>query len=89
MNEEEDDRVADLSDPEGPDELERDDPDAPPLMPCPYCGKMIHEEAEWCHLCGKYLSEEDKSPGAPKWILIGALLGMLGLFGCTIAWLLS
>jgi hypothetical protein len=49
---------------------------------------MIHEQAEWCHLCGKYISEEDRSRTVPTWILIGTLLALLGLGGGFLLWLL-
>lgn len=40
------------------------------LDPCPYCRKMIHEDAEWCHHCGKYLSKEDAPERIPLWIIL-------------------
>jgi hypothetical protein len=79
----------DLTDPEGPDKSDMDDPDGPPLIECPYCHKMIHEDSEWCHLCGNYLSEEEAANAVPMWILIGTVLGILGLLGGVLLWMFT
>jgi hypothetical protein len=46
-------------------------------MPCPYCRRPIHEEAERCPHCERYLSDED-APTArkPWWVIAGAVICM-------------
>ncbi len=44
-------------------------------IPCPYCRRAIHEEAERCPYCEHYLSQEDAPPGPkPWWLLAGVLV---------------
>ncbi len=44
-------------------------------MPCPYCKRPIHEDAQRCPYCEHYLSEEDAPPGRkPWWIIAGAVI---------------
>ena len=44
-------------------------------IPCPYCGRSIHEEAERCPYCGRYLSDIDAPPPRrPLWIAVGVLV---------------
>lgn len=88
MKDIDDDEPEDLTDWEDPDESDQDADDEPEVMPCPYCGKSVHEQTEWCHHCGKYLSEEDRATSPPGWIVIGTLLGLLGVIGfCLLAFL--
>ena len=70
---------ADDIDPEAPDASDMDRDDEPAVMPCPYCGKMISEETEICHLCGRYLSTEEIKNRVPKWIMIGTVLALVGM----------
>lgn len=74
-----DDRDDDF-DPEGPDPSEMDPEDGLEVFDCPKCGKPVHEQSEWCPHCGTYLTEEDKSP-PPKWIVIGAAVGIVATVG--------
>jgi predicted nucleic acid-binding Zn ribbon protein len=61
------------------------DDDSLPTDECPYCKKMIHEQAEWCHHCGQYLSREDQPRSVPLWLILttaALLLAMAwGLLG--------
>jgi predicted nucleic acid-binding Zn ribbon protein len=51
-----------------------DDAEEEPTVPCPYCHKPIHEDAQRCPYCENYISEEDAPPRRkPWWIIIGAL----------------
>ena len=51
------------------------DDDESETVPCPYCKRQIHEDAERCPYCEQYISAEDAPPGRkPWWIIIGALL---------------
>jgi len=36
--------------------------DDEPTVPCPYCGREIHEESPRCPYCGNYLSAADAPP---------------------------
>ena len=40
-------------------------------VPCPYCRRPIHEDAQRCPYCEQYISEEDAPGGRkPWWILL-------------------
>lgn len=48
--------------------------DDEPTIPCPWCRREIHEDAEQCPYCEHYLSDEDApSPGKPWWIIVGTI----------------
>jgi len=57
-----------------PDPSDIDSTDEPGLDVCPYCRKMITEEAERCHHCGKYLSAEDAPLSKPAWFVIAVIV---------------
>lgn len=61
------------------DEEEDDD-----TIPCPYCGRAIHEEAERCPYCESYISEEDTPEHQPRprpwWFLVGFLLCLIVIY---------
>ena len=61
------------------------DDDEEPLVPCPWCRREIPEDAPRCPYCEHYISRED-APASPKpwWILIGAVLALLG----ALVWIL-
>ncbi len=43
-----------------------------PTVPCPYCRQEIHEDAQRCPHCERYISDEDAPTAAkPGWIVIG------------------
>jgi hypothetical protein len=54
----------------------QDDEEA--TVPCRYCGRSVHEEAQRCPHCAHYLSEED-APSEPRpwWFIVGILLCLL------------
>jgi 3-deoxy-8-phosphooctulonate synthase len=56
-----------------------------PVDDCPHCGKSVHEQAEWCHHCGQYLSREDAPARVPLWIILGAAAAL----GTMMFWMLS
>ena len=67
-------RVA-LEDDWDDDEEDWDDDDEADTIPCPYCQRQIHEDAERCPYCEHYISDEDAPPPRkPWWIVIGTLL---------------
>ena len=52
--------------------------DDEPTIPCPYCGREIHEDSEQCPYCQQYISQEDLRPSRkPWWIIVGVLLCLL------------
>ena len=63
------------------DEVGEEDDDGDDTVPCPYCRRPIHEDAQRCPYCETYISEED-APAArkPWWIIIGALLCLLAVY---------
>jgi predicted nucleic acid-binding Zn ribbon protein len=68
----EDDEDWDDSEPDEP--VDEDDDDT---IPCPYCGKSIHEDSERCPHCESYISREDAPPARrPLWLIIGAVAGL-------------
>jgi hypothetical protein len=71
--EHDDDEEDDDVDPDAPDESDMDSHDEPDLDTCPYCRKMITEDATRCHHCGNYLSQEDAPLSKPAWIVIVAI----------------
>ena len=76
---EEDDDADDLDG--DPDESEMDQDageEMGELLRCPHCRRMIHEESERCPECGKYISEEDAPSRTRVWVLVGAVLALLG-----------
>lgn len=89
QDEKDDDDLLSGADHEDPDPSDQDDEDEPDVMDCPYCGKSVHEQSEWCHHCGKYLSKEDVSPSVPKWIVIGTVLGIAAMLGWFVIWILA
>ena len=63
------------------DDLEDDfdgEEDDEPTVPCPYCRREIHEDAQRCPYCEQYISTED-APAQPKpwWILVGVAVCLL------------
>jgi predicted nucleic acid-binding Zn ribbon protein len=69
-----------------PDPSDMSSGDEPGLDACPYCRRMISEEAVRCHHCGKYLSQEDHPRGQS--ILITLLIVLL-VVAAIMGWLLS
>ena len=60
-----------------PDESDMNDSDETDVDDCPYCGKSIAEDAEWCHHCGNYLSREDAPRRVPLWVWAAAAFAAL------------
>jgi len=56
------------------DEFGAEDDDEP-TVPCPHCGTEVHEDAQQCPHCERYISAEDAPPARkPWWIIIGAVV---------------
>jgi hypothetical protein len=76
----EDDWDDDIEADEGDDYDVSDDEDEP-TIPCPYCHRPIHEEAERCPHCEQYVSQEDAPPARkPWWILVGVAAGLYAVY---------
>ena len=67
-------------DPDDPDLADQDDPDDfDETVPCPYCRKPVHEQAEICHHCGRYIVEADAPRGYPWWVWVGLILCLVAV----------
>lgn len=52
-----------------------EDPADDNTVPCPHCRRQIHEDAERCPYCERYLSDEDTVTfQKPWWVVVGALV---------------
>jgi len=60
------------------DDIDTEDDDEP-TVPCPYCRREIHEEAEQCPYCEQYISAEDAPPARKPWWLLGGVVVCLYL----------
>jgi uncharacterized paraquat-inducible protein A len=50
-------------------------------MPCPYCKRPVHEDAQRCPYCEQYLSEEDAPRSQkPWWIIVGAVICLYAVY---------
>jgi hypothetical protein len=85
----EDDEV----DPEAPDESDMDPDDdeggddAVDTVPCPYCHRPVHEDADICPHCRNFISFQDASHRRPLWIVVAAILAIIGI-GWWVVWML-
>lgn len=65
-------------DPDGADE-------AGETIPCPFCAKPVHEDADVCRRCGNYIGGVDAPrPHLPLFLWIGVILAAL----CVLTWVL-
>lgn len=63
------------------DEGPEDPGDEESTIPCPYCRREIHEDAQRCPYCEEYISEEDAPAGPkPKWLIAGVVICLLIVF---------
>ncbi len=50
-------------------------------VPCPYCGREIHEEAPRCPYCENYLSAADAPPQRkPWWLVVGVAVCLYAVY---------
>jgi hypothetical protein len=75
----------DLDDGYGEDyDVDEDEDDV--TIPCPYCRRQIHEDAERCPYCEQYISAEDAPAQAkPWWIVLGVVLCLVVLLWWVVA----
>jgi hypothetical protein len=58
-----------------------DSEDEETTIPCPYCHRDIHEDAQRCPYCEHYISEEDSPPvRKPWWIILGVVVCLYVVF---------
>jgi hypothetical protein len=74
-------------------EPDRDDEDADlhddeeePTIPCPYCRREIHEDAERCPYCEHYISAEDAPVRKPWWLVLGVGACLYVVYRWIIPW---
>jgi hypothetical protein len=50
------------------------------VMPCPYCGAEIYEDAVRCPECDEYLSDAERTTTAqPRWVIATAVIVLAAL----------
>lgn len=47
--------------------------------PCPHCGAMVYDDAEWCHKCGQVLGDGVEKPVSKRWVIVAVVLLVLVL----------
>jgi hypothetical protein len=60
-----------------------DDQDAE-IVPCPYCGKPVYEEAQRCPACENYLSREDAPLRYSRWFAAAVFVCLVIVVGWII-----
>ena len=69
------------------DDDDGDDSDEPEVVPCPYCGEEISEEAEVCPHCRSYISAEDAPPARKPWyVLLGTVALLAAILVGWVMW---
>jgi hypothetical protein len=78
----------DGDDPEGPQDcdLQPDEGDDTPTVPCPSCHEDIPDSADRCPYCGDWVVQTSGEPVRKNpWFLVAALVGL----AIVLAWILS
>ena len=81
-DDEDDDSVDE--DPLESDQDEDDGDEVGETVPCPFCKKPIHEDADVCPKCGNFVGSTDAPRRVPMYIFLGAILAGL----CVLIWIL-
>jgi hypothetical protein len=67
------------------DDLAEDEEE--PTVPCPYCGDEVHEDAQRCPSCERYISREDAPPGRkPLWLIVGVVACLYVVYRWIVWW---
>jgi hypothetical protein len=56
-----------------------------PTLPCPFCRREIHEEAEQCPYCEQYISDEDRRQATKSWRIAAIALVCVALLLLSLA----
>ncbi len=68
---EEGDGAGTLSDAENPDPSDTNPDDTGAFVPCPFCRRSLHEDADVCPRCGNFIGgSDDPSRGRPLWVKV-------------------
>lgn len=51
-----------------------DDDEAEPTAPCPCCRRQIHEDAQRCPHCERYISAEDAPRDRKPWWIVATVV---------------
>ena len=75
-----------LTDRDAPLESDMDSPadGAPGYEPCPYCEKLLYENADLCPHCGNFINFDELSSGRPGWFKLGLGLALFGMLGAAV-----
>ena len=77
----EEDDAGDWDGEDSDDDDDAEDDDQEATVPCPYCGRQIHEDAQRCPSCEQYISAEDAPPARkPWWIVVGVALCLYAVY---------
>jgi hypothetical protein len=76
----------DEDDEDSDDDPEGDDLDDEPTVPCPYCRREIHEDAQRCPYCEHYISTEDAPVRKPWWLVLGVGVCLYVVYRWIIPW---
>lgn len=60
-------------------DLDDEDGDEIPTVPCPNCGQSVAEIAERCPHCGDWIVAGGGRPQPSRWLIAAALLAAAGL----------
>ena len=69
---------------EDPLASDQDADDEGERVPCPFCGRSIHEDADVCPRCGNFVGATDAPRRVPLFVWVGVVLAGL----CVLTWVL-
>ena len=82
----EEDDEAEVDDREEPDEADTDDRLETELVPCPYCGMAVYEEAEVCPHCKSFITAGRVTAKRPWWVVGAAVVLLLAILLGWLSW---
>ena len=75
---------ADLGEREDPDESDTDSGEESEALPCPFCGKSVHEMADVCPHCHNFVSFGEVSGRKPWWVVAAAVVLLAVIVLCVV-----